>query len=99
MPPPQIPAEIVVRTITLAERAAVIRAALSEADQVVLQELLSGVRDRVVVAVTFLAMLELAKRREITIEQSVPWGPIIARRRKEAAEIEIEIDESLGSFA
>jgi segregation and condensation protein A len=99
VPPPQVPAEIVVRTITLAERAAVIRAALSEADQVVLQELLSGVRDRVVVAVTFLAMLELAKRREITIEQAVPWGPIIARRRTDAAEVDVEVDESLGSFA
>ena len=37
----------------------------SEAPAVVLQDLLNGVRDRVVVAVTFLAMLELMKRREI----------------------------------
>jgi chromatin segregation and condensation protein Rec8/ScpA/Scc1 (kleisin family) len=59
------------------------------------------VRDRVVVAVTFLAMLELSKRREITIEQAEPWGPIIARRLVQAAEIdiEVEVDESLGSFA
>jgi len=101
VPPPQVSAEIVVRTITLAERTAVIRAALSEADQVVLQELLGGVRDRVVVTVTFLAMLELSKRREITIEQAEPWGPIIARRLVQAAEIEVEaeVDESLGSFA
>jgi segregation and condensation protein A len=101
VPPPQVPAEILVRTITLEERTAVIRAALSEADQVVLQELLGGVRDRVVVAVTFLAMLELSKRREIALEQAEPWGPIIVRRLTEAAEIEIEaeVDESLGSFA
>ena len=101
VPPPKIAAEIMVRIITLAERAAVIRAALAEADQVVLQELLGGVRDRVVVAITFLAMLELAKRREITLEQAEPWGPIIVRRLTEAAEIEleVEIDESLGSFA
>jgi segregation and condensation protein A len=73
-------AEMMVRSITLDERAAVIRAALRRADHVVLQELLGGVRDRVVVAVTFLALLELAKRREITLEQAKPWGPIIARR-------------------
>ena len=47
---------------------------------VVLQDLLRGVRDRVVVAVTFLAMLELMKRREIVVEQAEPWGPIVARR-------------------
>ncbi len=30
-------------------------------------------------AVTFLAMLELVKRREVTVEQDAPWGPIIVR--------------------
>ena len=48
--------------------------------RVVLQDLLLGVRDRVVIAVTFLAMLELMKRREIVVEQDEPWGPIMARR-------------------
>ena len=93
------PQEIVARTITLAERTAVIRAALRGADMVVLQVLLGGTRDRVVVAVTFLAMLELSKRREITLTQAEPWGPIIARRLVEAEESDEEIDESLGAFA
>ena len=93
------PAEIMARTVTLAERTAVIREALRNVDRIVLQELLGGVRDRVVVAVTFLAMLELSKRREITLEQAEPWGPIIARRLKEVPESEAEIDESLRSFA
>jgi segregation and condensation protein A len=94
------PAEIMTRTITLAERTAVIREALVNADTFVLQELLEGVHDRVVVAVTFLALLELSKRREITLEQERPWGPIIARRLSETTEeSETEIDESLGSFA
>ena len=57
-----------------------IRHALRGADVVVLQDLLKGVHDRVVVAVTFLAMLELMKRREIVVEQTEPWGPIMARR-------------------
>lgn len=73
------PAESISRVISLAERAEVIRAALVGAGPVVLQELLAGVRDRVVVAVTFLAMLELVKRREVVVEQEVPWGPIIVR--------------------
>jgi chromatin segregation and condensation protein Rec8/ScpA/Scc1 (kleisin family) len=51
----------------------------------VLQELLEGVRDRVVVAVTFLAMLELVKRREVLVEQDAPWGPIIVRTMPRSA--------------
>jgi segregation and condensation protein A len=80
-PPPELPPEVVPRTITLAERAEIIREAIlrSGAGSIVLQELLSGVRDRVVIAVTFLAMLELVKRREIVVTQDAPWGPIVAR--------------------
>lgn len=78
-PPPEIPPEVIRRTVTIAERAAAIRAALRDAPVVVLQELLRGIRDRVVVTVTFLAMLELMKRREIVVEQAEPWGPIVAR--------------------
>jgi segregation and condensation protein A len=103
VPPAQPVAEIVTRIVTMAERTAVIRAALSQADHFVLQELLGGVKDRVVVAVTFLALLELSKRREITLEQAEPWGPIVARRLTGVASVEVEpeaeIDESLGSFA
>jgi segregation and condensation protein A len=78
-PPPELPPEVVPRTITLSERATIIREAIerSGAGSVVLQELLRGVRDRVVVAVTFLAMLELVKRREIAVSQDAPWGPIV----------------------
>ena len=66
--------------------------------QVVLQDLLCGVRDRVVVAVTFLAMLELMKRREIIVEQAEPWGAIVARATDALAD-DAPLDESLESFA
>jgi segregation and condensation protein A len=101
-PKPPPPPEVMPRTITIGERTAVIRAALRGSDVVVLQELLKGVRDRVVVAVTFLAMLELSKRREIIVEQAQPWGPIIARRivaEEQGPAQGSEIDESLESFA
>ena len=68
------------RLVTLEERAAVIRAALSDSPVVVLQDLLGDLRDRVVVAVTFLAMLELVKGRELAVEQAEPFGPIVCRR-------------------
>jgi len=102
------PTEVVPRTITLAERASMIRAALRHASSVVLQDLLVGVRDRVVIAVTFLAMLELMKRREIVVEQAVPWGPIVARATTAAERAaggvpetadDDPLDETLESFA
>jgi segregation and condensation protein A len=102
VPPMVAPTELMSRVVTLAERTAIIRAALSEADCVVLQDLLGGVHDRVVVAITFLAMLELSKRREISLEQAEPWGPIIARRLVETSALDLDgsdIDENLDSFA
>lgn len=106
LPPP--PPETIRRTVTLTARAQLIRRALAGADAVVLQDLLRGVRDRVVVAITFLAMLELMKRREIVVEQLEPWGPIVARRttaeERAAAGLgavaeDAPLDESLEDFA
>lgn len=101
-PPIEMPPEVVPRTITLTERAEIIRAALRAAPSVVLQDLLTGIRDRVVIAVTFLAMLELMKRREIVVEQAEPWGPIVARASADPAALataDVPIDETLESFA
>jgi len=108
--PASPPTEVMERVITLTERASIIRAALRGAPSVVLQELLAGVRDRVVIAVTFLAMLELMKRREIVVEQAEPWGPIVARattaEERAAAGLaptpdaeDAPLDETLESFA
>ena len=76
---------------------------------VVLQDLLRGVRDRVVVAVTFLALLELMKRREIVVDAGRAVGadrrPRDDRRRSGRRPALTEdatdapIDESLESFA
>jgi segregation and condensation protein A len=107
--PPEPPPEVVPRTITLTERAEIIRAAIRGAGSVVLQDLLQGVRDRVVIAVTFLAMLELVKRREVVVTQDVPWGPIVARAATAveraaagvdgAVDPDAPLDESLESFS
>lgn len=108
LPEPDPPPEIVPRSITLTQRAAIIRLALKGASSVVLQDLLQGVRDKVVVAVTFLAMLELMKRREVVVEQAEPFGPITARRATAEERVaaglsadveEAPLDESLESFA
>jgi chromatin segregation and condensation protein Rec8/ScpA/Scc1 (kleisin family) len=61
------------------------------------------------VAVTFLAMLELMKRREIVVSQAEPWGPIVARAttpeermasgRPTPPPADEPLDESLASFS
>ena len=105
-PPPEPPTELMTRSVTITERAEIIRAALRDTPAVVLQDLLASVHDRVVIAITFLAMLELMKRREIVVDQAEPWGPIVARvttaeERAAAgvAAVETPIDETLESFA
>ena len=108
LPQPEPPPEVIPRTITLTQRAAIIRLALKGAPSIVLQDLLHGVTDRVVVAVTFLAMLELMKRREVVVEQAEPFGPITARATTAeerlaaglAAQVEeTALDEAMESFA
>jgi segregation and condensation protein A len=81
VPPPPPPPDVVPRLITLEERAEIIRAALRTMPVLVLQDLLGDLTDRVVVAVTFLAMLELVKGHELSIEQREPFGPIVCRAR------------------
>jgi segregation and condensation protein A len=78
-PPVLAPPEVVPRLVTLEERAEVIRAALRGTAVVVLQELLGDLRDRLVVVVTFMAMLELVKGHELRVEQDEPFGPIRCR--------------------
>jgi len=106
--PPEPPPEVIPRAITMTERAEIIRAAIrgAGAGTIILQELLRGVHDRVVVAVTFLAMLELMKRREIVVTQDQPWGPIVARATTPdertgapAAVVDEPLDERLESFS
>ena len=106
--PPKPPSEVIPRAITMTERAEMIRAAIrgAGAGTIILQELLRGVHDRVVVAVTFLAMLELMKRREIVVTQDEPWGPIVARATTPDARagapgaiVDEPLDERLESFS
>ena len=105
--PREAPPETFRRSVTLSQRAAILRAALRAAPSIVLQDLLRDVRDRVVIAVTFLAMLELMKRREIVVEQATPFGPITARQATAAKRTasgltvldgDAELDESMAGF-
>jgi chromatin segregation and condensation protein Rec8/ScpA/Scc1 (kleisin family) len=63
LPPPP---EVVPREITIGQQIAVLQRALSRGGRVVLQAILARCRSRTEASVTFLATLELVRRRQVT---------------------------------
>jgi segregation and condensation protein A len=65
--------------VSISDRLSAIREAVRQSglSGVDLETLLGDRRDRSFIAVTFLALLELAKRREVQVVQDALWGPII----------------------
>ncbi|HET6819205.1 MAG TPA: segregation/condensation protein A [Candidatus Limnocylindria bacterium] len=74
------PPEVVPREVTIAMQIAALRQAMGSAGEVVLQTVLAACRSRTEISVTVLAMLELVRRRQATVEQSELFGPILVRR-------------------
>jgi segregation and condensation protein A len=78
IPEPAPPApEVVAREISIGQQIAVLRAALAGSGRVLLQTILARCRSRTEAAVTFLATLELVRRREVRAEQDDLFGPIV----------------------
>jgi chromatin segregation and condensation protein Rec8/ScpA/Scc1 (kleisin family) len=75
---------VVKREITIAEQIEVLRRALSATGRVVLQAILASARSRTEATVTFLATLELVRRRQVRVEQTKLFGPILVERLDEA---------------
>jgi len=69
--------EIVAREVTIGQQIAVLRQALSEGGRLLLQAVLDRCASRTEAAVTFLATLELIRRRELQAIQSEIFGPIV----------------------
>ncbi|MFM7504245.1 MAG: segregation and condensation protein A [Candidatus Limnocylindrus sp.] len=65
--------------VSIGDRLSAIREAVQQSGMsgVDLETLLGDRRDRSFIAVTFLALLELAKLREVQVVQDALWGPII----------------------
>ncbi len=81
MPPP----EIVAREVTIGQQISVLRAALARGGRVVLQTILARCGSRTEATVTFLATLELVRRRQVSAEQSDLFGPIVIETLPEPA--------------
>lgn len=78
------PPEIVAREITIGQQIDVLREALARSGRIVLQTILAGCRSRTEAAVTFLATLELVRRRQVTARQDDLFGPIVVESVPEA---------------
>ncbi len=77
--PPPAPPEVVKREVTIAMQIQALRAALQDHGRVVLQAVLAGCRSRSEAVVTLMATLELVRRRQVVVEQSELFGPILVR--------------------
>jgi segregation and condensation protein A len=80
VPPPP---EVMKREITIGQQIAVLHRALSAGGRVLLQTILARCRSRTEAAVTFLATLELVRRRQVRAEQHDLFGPIVIERTTE----------------
>lgn len=77
------PPEVVKREITIGQQIAVLHRALSAGGRVLLGTILARCRSRTEAAVTFLATLELVRRRQVSAEQHDIFGPIVIERLPE----------------
>ena len=71
---------VVAREVTIAEQIGALRSALERTGSVVFQSVLAACRSRTEAAVTFMALLELVRRREVRVEQRTLFGPIVLER-------------------
>ena len=85
IPEPVAPPPMVVpREITIGQQIAVLRHALAGGGRVLLQTILARCASRTEAAVTFLATLELVRRRQVRAEQHDIFGPIVIENASEA---------------
>jgi segregation and condensation protein A len=78
-PEPEPPV-VVPREVTIAQQIGVLLEAVSETGRFVLQAVLAGCRSRTERTVTFIALLELVRRRTVRAEQAKLFGPILVER-------------------
>jgi segregation and condensation protein A len=79
------PPAVVPREITIGQQIAVLREALAGGGRVLLQTILARCRTRTEAAITFLATLELVRRRQVSAEQHDLFGPIVIEQIPERA--------------
>jgi segregation and condensation protein A len=77
-----------VDAVKLDDRIEYVLVYLSEHDEVPFEELFSGDQRRIMLVMTFMAVLELTKMQEISFRQESNFGPIYVKRRLEKDDTE-----------
>lgn len=85
-PIPQRSHRVTPRTVTMEEKAVLILDALKRSTRVEFSKLVQGFRDRMHGVMTFLAGLELTRRRLLLLRQSRPFAELWIYRREEDGE-------------
>jgi segregation and condensation protein A len=87
MPAPRhVDHRVTQRPVTMEEKAVLILQALTESTRVQFSKLLEGFRERSHGVMTFLAGLELSRRRVLLLRQTKPFAELWLYRREDAAE-------------
>ncbi|HEX2222246.1 MAG TPA: segregation/condensation protein A [Candidatus Limnocylindria bacterium] len=71
------PPELMAREVTIGQQIELLLGAVSETGTVILQAILAACASRMEATVTFMAALELVRRREVRAEQTTLFGPIL----------------------
>jgi segregation and condensation protein A len=79
------PPEVVPREVTIGQQIGVLLEALSHSGRVVLQAVLAASTSRTERTVTFMAVLELVRRRLVRTQQTTLFGPILVERAREGS--------------
>ena len=66
--------------VTIEEQAEVIMALLEKQERVLLTEMLQKIKERIVVIVTFIALLDLVKSKQLQLNQNNPFAEIWIRK-------------------
>ncbi|MGH7906964.1 MAG: segregation and condensation protein A [Candidatus Binataceae bacterium] len=92
-----VPRDIELRDIPVARCIPKIIATLARAGRIEFAALFEDLNDRVLVIATFLALLELVRRRRVLATQEVRFGPIWLEAGAAGASSEAESDEDAGT--
>ncbi len=76
--------------VTIEEQIDYVLNAVRDKDHVLFRDLLSPITERIIMVVTFMAILELIKSRRIGVRQSDVFGEIFIMRREPAVQLAIE---------
>jgi len=85
--------------VTIEEQIDYVLNSIGDKDHVLFRDLLTPITERIILVVTFMAILELIKAKRISVRQSDVFGEIFIMRREPAVQLALDGDEAAGADA